>query len=245
MQGKKVLVADDEPFAQQALQMMYSALKVDTVMVSDGKKAFEEYQKNPNFTYILMDLHMPGVDGYDSTKMIRAHEKSKNLPACKIIGLSADGDAKTKDACMTAGMNDLLKKPVKKDLLANIHYTIFQLSIIILGLVAQDNNFLVQNSSRINNIIILICEFLYNQENELISKNKILLIYILEPQYLIISMKIAIFDSQIKQLLKEMMRTEYSQSEQLISIIDQRKLSNQHSIKKLFHKKKKNQKIKQ
>ena len=45
--------------------MMYSALKVDTVMVSDGKKAFEEYQKNPNFTYILMDLHMPGVDGYD------------------------------------------------------------------------------------------------------------------------------------------------------------------------------------
>jgi CheY-like chemotaxis protein len=67
-----------------------------------------------------------------STKQIRAYEKSKGLPACKIIGLSGgflkqlwfwDGDAKTKQACLTSGMNDLVLKPVKKDELSKYLWT--------------------------------------------------------------------------------------------------------------------------
>ena len=67
MEGKKVLVADDEPFAQNLLKMLYGVLKVECIVVSNGKEALEEYQKSSNFVHILMDIHMPLMDGYDVT----------------------------------------------------------------------------------------------------------------------------------------------------------------------------------
>ncbi|CAD8186103.1 unnamed protein product [Paramecium pentaurelia] len=115
MEGKKVLVVDDEPFAQNLLKMLYGVLKVECIVVANGKEALEEYQKSANFVHILMDIHMPIMDGYDSTKQIRLHEKAKGLPRCKILGLSGDGDPKTKAACISAGMDDLLVKPLKKE----------------------------------------------------------------------------------------------------------------------------------
>ncbi|CAD8103966.1 unnamed protein product [Paramecium sonneborni] len=118
MEGKKVLVADDEPFAQNLLKMLYGALKVECMVVANGKEALEAYQKSPDFIHVLMDIHMPVMDGYDSAKQIRAHEKAKGLPKCKILGLSGDGDPKTKAACISAGMDDLLVKPLKKDQLS-------------------------------------------------------------------------------------------------------------------------------
>ena len=68
---KRVLVADDEPFAQNILKMLYGSLKVECVMVANGKEALEAYQKSPNFVHVLMDIHMPVMDGYEVIRNLK------------------------------------------------------------------------------------------------------------------------------------------------------------------------------
>ncbi|CAK65357.1 unnamed protein product (macronuclear) [Paramecium tetraurelia] len=67
--------------------MIYGALKVECIVVANGKEALEAYQKSPNFAHILVDIHMPVKEGYDSTKQIRLHENQKDYPGTKFLAL--------------------------------------------------------------------------------------------------------------------------------------------------------------
>jgi CheY-like chemotaxis protein len=64
------------------------------------------------FAAILMDLHMPGVDGIAAARAIRAHERESGAPRAAIMALTADVLAETRAEAALAGIDSVLEKPV-------------------------------------------------------------------------------------------------------------------------------------
>ncbi|HEC04875.1 MAG TPA: response regulator, partial [Thiothrix sp.] len=82
--------------------------------VVDGKKVVEEVKKK-RYTLILMDIHMPDVDGYVATKLIRKWEKENNIERIPIIAMTANALKGDREKCLDMGMDDYLAKPVSRD----------------------------------------------------------------------------------------------------------------------------------
>jgi CheY-like chemotaxis protein len=84
-------------------------------VANNGQEALDLVQQN-DFDAVLMDLHMPVMDGFEATRRIRDLPKGKNLP---IIAMTAAAMAQDREACAEAGMNDHVAKPVDPQELAN------------------------------------------------------------------------------------------------------------------------------
>jgi len=67
---------------------------------------------------VLMDVHMPGMDGLEATRRIRAAEAEDNGARTPIVALTANASAEDRDACLAAGMNGFLVKPLDRERLA-------------------------------------------------------------------------------------------------------------------------------
>jgi len=83
----------------------------------NGKLALEAFQQGA-FEFVLMDCQMPEMDGFEATRRIRQLEKERSAadPAyrpARIIAVTGDAIASTRDACLAAGMDDHLRKPVQ------------------------------------------------------------------------------------------------------------------------------------
>jgi CheY-like chemotaxis protein len=65
-----------------------------------------------------MDLHMPGMDGIEATRRIRAIEAEQEAPRSPILALTANASAEDRDACLTAGMDGFLVKPLDRERLS-------------------------------------------------------------------------------------------------------------------------------
>ena len=78
-------------------------------LAEDGALAVEAMQRQ-SFDLILMDIHMPVLDGIRATEMIRELEKGKSIP---IVALSAGVLAEERKRCFDAGMNAFIGKPVR------------------------------------------------------------------------------------------------------------------------------------
>eukprot|EP01017_Pseudomicrothorax_dubius_P002212 TRINITY_DN0_c950_g1_i1.p1 TRINITY_DN0_c950_g1~~TRINITY_DN0_c950_g1_i1.p1 ORF type:complete len:121 (+),score=32.95 TRINITY_DN0_c950_g1_i1:33-395(+) len=111
----KILAADDDNFCAMSLKVILKSLSMEPVIVGDGAAAFEAYKSNGGFPLIIMDLHMPKMDGFESTVEIRKYEATNRLVPAKILGLSADDDRETVAKAIKSGMNVMLKKPLKKE----------------------------------------------------------------------------------------------------------------------------------
>jgi len=83
----------------------------EAVLVDNGREAVELFSSQ-DFDLILMDLHMPEMDGYETTREIR---KSETNGATPIIAVTADALAGTKERCFEAGMDGYVTKPVDPD----------------------------------------------------------------------------------------------------------------------------------
>jgi len=84
----------------------------ESLIVTDGIEAVEE-ARTGNFNLVLMDIHMPNMNGTEATKKLR--ELGNTTP---IVALTADAFQGDQDACFEAGMNDFLSKPFQiQDLL--------------------------------------------------------------------------------------------------------------------------------
>jgi len=115
-QSKHILVAEDDSFSQMAVKMILTSLKLQFTIVPDGEAAVKAFQNNKGtYSLILMDLHMPKLDGFGAAKKIRETEKALGLNPIKIVALSADSDDYTKKQCFSSGMQGLVTKPLKKD----------------------------------------------------------------------------------------------------------------------------------
>jgi signal transduction histidine kinase/CheY-like chemotaxis protein len=107
--SKKVLVVDDNCLNRKVLCMILSKIGVGYICASDGNEAIEMWRKFSDIDLIFMDCLMPGMDGYQCTKIIRAEERGgKRVP---IIAITANSLKEDEEKCLEIGMDAYLTKP--------------------------------------------------------------------------------------------------------------------------------------
>ena len=109
---KKILIVEDVEFNRD---LVVQLLEDDYVILTaaDGEAGVELAERErPDL--ILMDLSLPGVDGWEATRRIKANEALRNIPIIALKAHAMRGDAEKARAC---GCNDYLSKPIDEDLL--------------------------------------------------------------------------------------------------------------------------------
>ena len=109
-----VLVVEDHPQNRFILAEQMRSLGVRAELVADGAAALAAIE-NPTIQLVLMDCHMPEMDGYEATRRIRQREAQLGLPRVTVIAVSAATDSRHLEKCMSSGMDGVLKKPLRLD----------------------------------------------------------------------------------------------------------------------------------
>jgi CheY-like chemotaxis protein len=104
----KILVVDDNPINRRVLKLQLDKLGQNTSLAESGEEALASVGES-DYDLVLMDCQMPEMDGLEATRRIR----EKHGPSVKIVALTAFAEDKQRDACLQAGMNDFLTKPVE------------------------------------------------------------------------------------------------------------------------------------
>ena len=115
------LVVEDNLVNQRVATAMLKKLGYEADAANNGKDALNMVrQKHSGYDVILMDCHMPMMDGYETTRHIREWEQSNGQSGTPIIALTADVLPGTEKTCLESGMNDYLAKPVRKENLQEV-----------------------------------------------------------------------------------------------------------------------------
>lgn len=114
----EILLVDDDELNRFVAHELLKSLGMKPSLAESGADALNQLQKTA-FDLVFMDVSMPVMDGYETTKMIRAQTRFKNLP---IIALTAHAFVNERSVCLNAGMNDYLAKPFTLDELKQIIY---------------------------------------------------------------------------------------------------------------------------
>jgi two-component system, sensor histidine kinase and response regulator len=122
----RILVAEDNPVNQKVTLLQLRSLGYAADLATNGREAIEAIRRKP-YALILMDAQMPEMDGMEATRRIRAAQAAGDpqIPrSVRIVAMTANAMAGDREACITAGMDDYLAKPVKPDALREIltHY---------------------------------------------------------------------------------------------------------------------------
>jgi len=115
--GQRLLIAEDNLINQKVLNGVLNESGIDVVMADDGQFVMDILEKDINFDIILMDAHMPRVDGFEATRMIRANPAYDHIA---VIALSGDTAADDVRHMKEAGMEECLEKPLKMDALYDV-----------------------------------------------------------------------------------------------------------------------------
>ncbi|SEH04857.1 response regulator [Candidatus Venteria ishoeyi] len=108
----RLLLVEDNLINQQVILKMLNNLSCTVDVANNGKHALEMLKKH-HYALIFMDCHMPGMDGFETTAVIREQEdKLSEQQAMPIIALTANAMPGDRDRCLQAGMSDYLSKPV-------------------------------------------------------------------------------------------------------------------------------------
>jgi signal transduction histidine kinase/DNA-binding response OmpR family regulator len=117
--GERVLVVEDNQVNQRLAMRQLLRLGFNAVAVANGREAVDA-QARENYDLIFMDVQMPVMDGYEAAAEIRRHEirTRRHVP---IVAMTANALNEDRDACLAAGMDDYVSKPVS---LANLRVVI-------------------------------------------------------------------------------------------------------------------------
>jgi HAMP domain-containing protein/CheY-like chemotaxis protein/putative methionine-R-sulfoxide reductase with GAF domain len=117
LQGKRLLVVDDDTRNIFALETALRSYGMHVVSAESGREGIAVLHGRDDIDLILMDIMMPEMDGYETTRRIRADERFANIP---IIALTAKAMKGDRDACIAAGASDYVSKPVDIEQLTSL-----------------------------------------------------------------------------------------------------------------------------
>lgn len=105
--SSKILLVDDDSDSQYALQLILENAGYEVAFATEGRDAVRQAEAlNPNL--ILMDIMMPGMDGYEATRTLRRNERLKNVPIVAVTAKAMKGD---RERTLQAGCDDYVAKP--------------------------------------------------------------------------------------------------------------------------------------
>jgi two-component system, sensor histidine kinase and response regulator len=114
--GARILLAEDGKTNQLVGIQVLRKLGFTADIAVNGEEAVEAWRLN-KYDIILMDCHMPQMDGYEATRRIRQLESEQNLKPTQIIAMTANTNLEDRKLCMAAGMNDFTTKPIDQNAL--------------------------------------------------------------------------------------------------------------------------------
>ena len=115
--GKNILVVDDDVRNLFALTTVFERYNINVITAESGKEAISVLNENPTVDMVLMDIMMPEMDGYETTRKIRREHKNSSLPIIAVTAKAMKGD---RQKCIAAGASDYITKPLKIDQLLSL-----------------------------------------------------------------------------------------------------------------------------
>jgi len=117
--GLSILVAEDNEINALLARALLQKLGHQPIIAAHGIEAIElwraAHEAGKPFARVLMDVHMPGLDGLEATRRIRALEAEAGAARTPILALTANAFAEDRDACYAAGMDGFLVKPLERE----------------------------------------------------------------------------------------------------------------------------------
>ncbi|MFZ2633096.1 MAG: response regulator [Desulfosalsimonadaceae bacterium] len=108
IRGIHVLVVDDSETNRQVIRELLEGERIRVTLAHNGRQALSVID-DAFYDAVLMDIQMPGMDGYETAKRIRQDPRHEQLP---IIALTANALEGSREKCLNAGMNDVVTKPI-------------------------------------------------------------------------------------------------------------------------------------
>ncbi|TDU24360.1 PAS domain S-box-containing protein [Panacagrimonas perspica] len=108
LRGLSVLLVEDHPVNQQIARELLEGAGIRVAIAGDGAQALARIDQE-RFDVVLMDMQMPVMDGLEATRRLRADPRFKLLP---IVAMTANAMQQDRDACLAAGMNEHMAKPI-------------------------------------------------------------------------------------------------------------------------------------
>ncbi|HMV69273.1 MAG TPA: ATP-binding protein, partial [Myxococcota bacterium] len=107
--GAQILLVEDDPINRTVAAQLLRLAELEPVCANNGREAVER-AREARYAMVLMDMHMPEMDGLTATREIRHLEGWARVP---IVAVTANASTEARQRCRSAGMNDLLTKPVE------------------------------------------------------------------------------------------------------------------------------------
>jgi signal transduction histidine kinase/DNA-binding response OmpR family regulator/CHASE3 domain sensor protein len=117
LKGKTVLIVDDDVRNIFSLSKSLESYGMNVISAIDGKEALKRLESEPRIDMVLMDMMMPEMDGYETTKRLRQMPQYRNLPVIAVTAKAMTGD---REKCIAAGASDYITKPVDVDQLISL-----------------------------------------------------------------------------------------------------------------------------
>jgi CheY-like chemotaxis protein len=112
LQGRKILVVDDDMRTVYALSAMLRAKGAEVVAADTGHAALDVLNAQPDVQLVLLDIMMPEMDGYEALRRLRQQERFRHLPVIALTAKAMKGD---REQCLRAGATDYMSKPIDPD----------------------------------------------------------------------------------------------------------------------------------
>jgi HAMP domain-containing protein/signal transduction histidine kinase/CheY-like chemotaxis protein len=117
LSGRKVLIVDDDIRNIFALTSLLERHKMEVIYAENGRSGIDTLMNNREVDAVLMDVMMPGMDGYETTRTIRRMDDFKDLPIIAVTAKAMKGD---REKCIDSGASDYITKPVNVEQLLSL-----------------------------------------------------------------------------------------------------------------------------